>query len=290
MHRIDRRLHAGLTQMQRAYDAVLSVRGTAIDRYNAKKTALDEEWQAELGPVINDLYWHPFRNGIDEAPEDERELRRWLKRKYEDDATVAALLLLLLRFHRRAANLGGQTALDLLEIDGTFNLTNDEYLQMLTDRANMLVEQGSEQSLIDTTIDDLTQALPTARQNEIGVLLALSLYIAARSEQRTVMIERYERPWAVATAQNWAYTHNGVGYIMYDVNGVGCVKVCAPWHGSVFPLNGAPVRIPQHSGCDCIWSPVRYNGEIVGIPPVVVSVPGLTAWAAPAHPWLGGIP
>lgn len=289
MHAVDRHLTTGLTRMQRAYDALLSERGAAIDRYNIKKTALDEEWQAELEPIMRDLYWYPFRNGLDEAPAGKRELRQWLKRKYSDDAAVIVVLLLLLqRYHRRAANLGGQTALDTLDIDAAFNLTNADYLQVMIDRAQMLVTQGSEQSLIDTTIDDLTEAVTAARKVETGILLALSAYIATRAAQRTVLIERYERPWAVNNALQWTQQNNGIRYHMYDVNGVGCVKICAEWHGRVFPLGGAPVRLPQHSGCDCIWSTVRYDGQVVGMPPVTVSVPGLPPWQPPALPWTGG--
>lgn len=273
MHTIDRHLATGLTRMQRAYDALLSERGAAIDRYNIKKTALDEEWQAELEPIMRDLYWHPFRNGLDEAPTGKRELRQWLKRKYSDDAAVIAILLLLLqRYHRRAANLGGQTALDTLDIDAAFNLTNADYLQVMIERAQMLTAQGSEQSLIDTTIDDLTEAVTDARKVETGILLALSAYIATRAAQRTVLIERYERPWAVANGLNWGYANNGVKWQMYDVNGQGCVKICAPLHGRTMPVNNIPseLRLPKHSGCDCIYTPITEG------------------WTMPASTWSGG--
>lgn len=290
MHIIDIRLHIGLTKMQRALDGL--TRSAAIDKYNAAKDQLDAEWQADLDPVMRDLYWHPFRNGINEAPEDEGNLRKWLRERYDDAAVIAILLLLLQRYHRRAANLGGQTALDLLGIDATFRLANDDYLQEIDDRAEMLTTQGSEQSLIDTTIDDLTAALVAARKNEAGALLAMSAYIVARAAQRAVLIERYERPWAVARVQEWTYTNNAVSHVMYDINGVGCAKICAPDHGRVFPLGRWPrgLSIPRHSGCDCIWSPVRYDGQAVGYPPVTVSVPGLAPWQQPSIPWLGGTP
>lgn len=285
---IDPRLLTGLLKMQRAYDRLLSVRASAIDQYNADKDALDARWQADLLPVMADLYWYPFRNGISEAPEDDASLRQWLKDRFRDASVVAALLALLRRYHQRAANLGGQAALDLLGINGAFNLTEEAYLHQLVERAEMLTTQGSEQSLIDTTVDDLSKALPAARQDDAGALLALGIYIATRAGQRTVLIERYERPWAVGRALDWTYAHNGLSHKMYDVNGIGCVRVCADWHGLVFTINQHSTLIPQHSGCDCIWSPVRYDGEVVGTPPVTVSVPDLPPWTPPATPWTGG--
>lgn len=284
----DPRLFTGLRKMQRAYRGLLSTRSAAIDQYNADKDALDARWQAELTPVLQDLYWHPFRNGIGEAPEDADKLREWLEDRLTDAATIVVLLLLLQRYHVQAANLGGQTALNLLDLDATFALTNEAYLQQMADRATMLTTQGSEQSLIDTTINDLATALPAARASAQGVLMALAAYITSRAAQRTVLIERYERPWGVANGLGWTYQHNGVGYVMYDVNGVGCPQICAPDHGLVFPLGARGRSLPRHSGCDCIWSAVRYNGQTVGFPPVTVSVPGLAPWTPPAQVWAGG--
>lgn len=282
----DPRLVVGLRKMQRAYDGLRSA--AAIDQYNADKAALDTRWQAELSPVLQDLYWYPFRNGIGEAPDDAERLRQWLKDRLSDAAAVAILLALLTRYHLRAANLGGQTALNMLDLAGTFNLTNDAYVQTLADRATMLTSQGTEMSLIDTTIDDLATAIASIRQSAGNILVALAAFITARVAQRTVLIERNERPWGVGQGLAWTYTHNGVSHLMYDVNGVGCASTCAPDHGLVFPVSALGRQLPRHPGCDCIWSPVRYDGQSVGYPPVVVSVPGLQPWTPPATSWTGG--
>lgn len=286
----DPRLTTGLRKMQRAYSGLLSTRDVAFDQYVADKEALDTRWQAELQPVLADLYWYPFRNGVSEAPEDADRLRQWLKDRLVDAATVAILLALLQRYHIQAVTLGGQTALNALGLDAVFSLTNETYLQELVDRAVMLTTQGSEVSLIDTTINDLAEALPVARASADGVLMALAAYIASRAAQRTVMIERYERPWGVANGLGWTYQHNGIAYVMYDVAGVGCPEVCAPDHGLVYPVNARGRSIPRHSGCDCIWSAVQYDGQRLGSPPVTVSVPGLQPWTAPAQVWTGGNP
>ena len=216
-------------------------------------------------------------------------LRPWLKDKFRDAAVIALLLALLRRYHIRAYNLGGQSALAFLELSGTFNLTDATYLQQLSDRSDMLTEQDTDESLIDTTINDLTVAVPQARDNEIGMLLALAAYIDNRAKQRTVLIERYERPWAVGEALNHTYQNNGIRYKMYDKNILACKEICEPWHGRVVEISGEySTIIPQHPGCDCLWQPIRQNGQRLGNPPVVVNVPGLEPWQAPATPWTGG--
>lgn len=281
-------LERSLLRLQTAYAALLSIRQTPHETLATLRAELDEQWQAELLPVMNDLYWHPFRNGLDEAPEDPAELESWLERHYDEAAIIAILLLLLQRYQVRAYNLGGQIALDMLGIDATFRLEDADILAALDTFAEELVTRGTEYSLLDTTIADLVEAVPRARRAEGSALLALSAFIAMRAAQRTEMIERSERPRQVAAAQDETYRRNGVAYMMYDVAGVGCVRVCAPWHGTVFAVGAQRVRIPQHPHCDCIWSPILFDGQTVGLPPVVVSVPGLTQWTPPATIWSGG--
>lgn len=236
---------------------------------------------------MTDLYWYPFRNGISEAPEDENNLKAWLKRKFNDDGAIIALLLLMQRYQRRAYNLGGQTALDFLGIDATFNLTNADIIAQLDAFAEELTRQGTEYSLVDTTIDNLVDDLKKARLVEGSTLLALSAYIALRAERRTEMIERSERPRQVAAAQDETYGRNGLKYKMYDVMGIGCPLICAPWHGVVVEVGQYIGTIPQHPFCDCGWSSVLYDGQLVGNPPVMVNVTGLPAWIQPVNVWTG---
>lgn len=287
MHQIDWQITKGLHEMHRGMSALTSTRSTVHDELAASKALLDEEWQRELKPVMEDLYWYPFRNGISEAPESEEDLRSWLEDKYDEAAIIAILLMLLQRYSYRAYNLGGQTGLAFLGVDGIFRLENADILAEIEQFNLDLVSQGTEFSLIDTTIDDLTTQVQEARRNESGALLALAAYIALRSTQRTESIERTERPRWVGRALSDVYQRNGVHYMMYDVNGVGCPRVCAPWHGRVVPVGTSGGVIPQHPRCDCVWSPVLYDGQSVGYPPVVVSVPGLTPWQQQGVLWTG---
>jgi hypothetical protein len=282
------KLRAALQQMERTYLNLLLGSEDPIDRYNIEKALLDAQWQAEMLPVISDLYWHPLRGGVDDAPEDDEDLREWINEKYRDAVIVAVLLLLLQKYHLRGANLGGQTSINVLGLPGSFQLSNADYLQELRDRAGELVGTGTEFSVIDTTVDDLVVEIPKAKAAETNTMLALGAYIATRAPVRTEIIERTERPWSVANGMLWSHQNNGIRYIMYDINGIGCPKICHPDHGLIFPINRRDRHIPRHPRCDCIWTPVRYNGQIAGYPPVTVSIPDFPPWTPPAIPWLGG--
>ncbi len=288
MHEADQQILKGLHNLQRGYDALLNVRQTAAEKYGTQKAVLDTEWQAEMQPVIEDLYWHPLRNGIDATPDDEDELRPWLEDRFRDATIIALLLLLLRRYSLKAYNLGGQTGLDMLSLDGAFDLTNPDILAQLDAHAKELTTIGGEFSLIDTTIDDLAIQIPKAKQTDGSAALYIAAYIALRSTSRTETIERTERPFQVANALTETFVQNGVQLVMYDVNGVGCVKMCAPWHGRTFPINARGIFLPQHPKCDCIWSPVLYDGQTVGYPPVTVSAPGLQPWVPQPSIWMGG--
>lgn len=274
----DHAIYKSLSRLHTAYTGLLgdNVRMTAREKLNADKVVLDAQWQMELEPLIVELYWTPFRNGISDAPTDEAKLRRWLEDRYRQDAdnergAIALLLLLLLRYQQRAVNLGGQAGLGFLGLDGTFRLTNSALLAQLDSHAKMLTSQGSEMSLIDTTIADLVKAIPLAMAATGSTLLALGAYIASRSALRTVLIERTERPRQVANGLDWTYLRNGVQMLMYDVNGVGCPQICAPLHGRTFPADNIPddLTIPRHGFCDCVHSSADEN------------------WVQPEQIWMG---
>lgn len=265
----DLALYRSLSRLQRAYDSVLSVnaRLTPLEKYNAEKTILDAHWQLELEQVLRDLYWYPSRNGLENAPMDD--LRSWLSDLFaKAHELIGILLFILRRYQVRAATLGGQTALDMLGIDGVFRLMNAEYINQMDQHAVMLTSQGTDMSLIDTTIDDLTKAIPEAKASSDGFAEALGAYIAGRTALRAMMIERTERPRQVANGLEWTYSNNGVRMLMYDVNGIGCKEICEPLHGTVFPIDNRPAHldIPRHIGCDCIYS----NADDNWVPPDTV--------------------
>lgn len=256
-HADDLEMQRALARMSRAFDGLIAIQERAIVMPLPSKMPLAVDMSSALQPVLADLYWHPLRNGLDAAPQAEAELRTWLKHQFSMVTAVAALLALLLLFHKRAVNVGGSIALELLKLSGTFNLTNAEYIKLIEARGAMLTTAGSEMSLIDTTVNDLSSAIPQARNATGDTLTLLGAYIAGRALTRSVGIGSYEVPWGFNRGLNWTYKENGVARLMYDVNGIGCEEICEPLDGITFPIDDMPsgLGIPQHPGCDCIYSP-----------------------------------
>jgi hypothetical protein len=271
----DAALHRGLTRMQRALDGLLSTR--AVSMPLPSKMPLAVEMSNKLAPVINDVYWYPIRNGIAEAPQDEDALLAWLKRQLANTVVWTALVALMLLFHKRAVNYGGAIALDVLDLAGQFNLTNSEYLSLLDERTTMLTTADSDpvrasMNLIDTTVNDLSIAIPAARNATGDTLALLGAYIAGRALTRSAGIATFEVPWGFNNGLEWTYKENGVKLMMYDVNGIGCEEFCAPLHGRVTEVGNrdGDLFIPQHSGCDCCWTCLTDD------------------WTPPVQIWRGG--
>lgn len=256
MNQFDAELHHHLTRMQRAMDGLIAEQTRSVAMPLPSKMPLTMEMADKLAPVMADLYWSPVKNGIDAAPDNEKELQSWLRRQLDKPAVVAALLALLIRYQKRAANLAGSIALELLKLGKEFSLTNPVYIAEIEARADMLTTAGSEMSLIDTTVNDLAIAIPLARNSTGDTLALLGAYITARALTRSAGIATFEAPWGFNRGLTWTYKENGVKRLMYDINGIGCEKICAPLHGRTFPIDNIPSELiqPKHSGCDCIYS------------------------------------
>lgn len=265
-------LHRGLTRMRRAMDGLLAVGTRSLDELTPAEVALEAQWQQDLEPVLSDLYWYPLRNGLSEAPEKERELRRWLRDALSAGVAIAALLALLKRYQVRAVNIGGKIGLDLLNIDGDFRLTNPDYLAKLDDHATMLTTAGSDMSLIDTTIDQMTAGIPKARESEGDTLTVLGTMIAGWAAYRSVSIAITEQSRQIANGLNWTYGENEVVQQIFRTRGDDRVcPQCAPLEGRVMQVRNIPseLQVPIHTKCRCGYTPV------------------LSGWARPANIWRG---
>jgi hypothetical protein len=264
---LDLVLYRGLSRLRFAYTGLLSVSTRQLEELTPAEVELDGQWQTALEPVLSDLYWWPLRNGLDDAPTNERELRRWLKQKYANEdgnnAVIAALLALLLLYQRRGVNIGGRVGLDLIGVGGSFNLTNAGYLNALEDHAASLTRQGTEFSLIDTTIEHLVTGIPAARAAATNTLLTLGTMIAGWVTVRSVLIAVTERSWGFARGLNWTYRENGIQMQIFNTRGHGCPKICTPLDGTRMPVNNIPPElwIPKHSGCDCVYTAVLDDWE-----------------------------
>lgn len=242
--------------MRNALDGLLATR--AVTMPLPSKMPLAVEFGNKLEPALKDVYWHPLKNGLSEAPENEDALRVWLHRQLSNAAVWAALLTLLLRYYRRTVNYGGELALEILGLSGEFSLTNNVYLTQLDTRATMLTSADGDINLINQTINDLSVAIPASRNATGDTLALLGAYIAGRALTRSVGIATYEAPWAFNRGLGMTYKENGIKQLMYDVNGAGCAAICAPLHGTTFSADDVPdgLFVPQHSNCDCIHRPL----------------------------------
>lgn len=269
---IDQRLYTGLRQMRRAYDALLSVR----EQVTPEEIALSDQWEADLAPVLRDLYWHPFRNGFSQVPDTAGKLRRWLTAQYTEEAT-RPLRQLMQRYQVKAANLGGNIALEQMGIDGSFGLTNADYLAALTDHAVMMTSQGTEMSLIDTTIDDLVDGILKANQQlralVDGVFRIVSSLITGWTAVRSALIAITETTRQVANGLIWTFTENGIRWQEFVTREDRRVcQRCQPLHGQRMRVDAIPseLRLPVHGACRCSYRAV------------------LTDWAPPPLIWTGG--
>jgi hypothetical protein len=265
----DQRLRVGLYRMRRAYDALLSIR----EQVTPAEVALSDQWSADLEPVLRDLYWWPLRNGIDQAPEDEDELREFLERAFTDAAIVAALLALLLRYQERSVNLGGNMGLSMLDLPGTFRLTDADYLMLLNDHATMLTTPRTEMSLIDTTINHLVAGVPKARRGDGSTSVLLGGMIGAWVALRSPLIAITEETRFVGNGLNWTFVQNEVRFQDF-ITREGACKLCSPLHGRRMPVNNIPadLRLPVHQKCRCYYVAVT------------------AGWTPPATIWTGGTP
>lgn len=256
---IDAQLLTGLTRMKAALDALEFVEARALDSLTPAEARLEAQWTEALGPVLDDLYWYPLRNGINEAPTDERSLRRWLREKLTTAAAVAALLALLRRFLVRGANVGGQMGLDLLRLSGQFDLANAGYIARLHARADDLTTTGGDVSLIDTTVDDLVRGIPQARESEGDTSVVLGALIAGWVLTRSRNIAATELSGTVGNGLSWLYTENGISTMAFRTRGDNRVCVlCAPLEGRTMPTNNIPADliVPRHTLCRCYYEAI----------------------------------
>lgn len=267
---IDTALYRSLTRLHDAYSGLLATR--SISEVTPAELALETQWRQDLEPVLRDLYWHPLRNGLDGLPTDEAELQQHLRHDYDRDVVLAALLALLLRYQVRGVNVGGNIGLDLLGVGGHFTLTNRAYLAQLNDHAEMLTSVDGDMSLVNTTIDHLTQAIPAARAGD-NPLITLGNLIAGWSLYRSGVIAITELTRMVGNGLSWTFDRNGVEEQEFVTREDAAVcRRCAPLHGRRMPVNNIPsdLLLPIHTGCRCVYRPVTQG------------------WQMPVNIWRGG--
>ncbi len=262
MHTIDARM---LSHFRRLDDTLLSTQIRQLESLTPAEIALELSWTTALDPVLTNLYWWPLRNGLEQAPTDPAELRRWLENQYhDDDDVVLALLLLLLLYQERAVNIGGREGLALLGVGGDFSLTNRRLLDRLETQARRLATVGGEMSLIRTTIDHLATDIPVARESANSTLLTLAGMITGHVLARSPLIAGTELARNFANGLSWVFGRNGIRRQIFTTRLDSAVcRICAPLHGREMDVNNIPSEliVPVHVGCRCVYVPVMSGWE-----------------------------
>ncbi len=236
--------------------------------------SLQADREAALSPALTDLYWTPLANGLDSAPQSERELKPWLRRQFENNTAASfALMLLLQRFLRRGVNVGGVMGLELMGVGGHFYLTDPNYLAVLDGHAAQLTTLGRPVSLIDTTVNHLAVDIPAARGAGGNPIMALGDLIMGRVATRNGSIAITEETRATAWGQHWTYDENRVQRTQYWTRLD--ERVCFPAGTMIETSNGpiaielirAGMRVLTRKGYRCVFSAAsrRYDGDMVQV-------------------------
>lgn len=262
----------GLVRYRHAINAVLAIESRQLDELTPEEVALESQWQRSLEPVLSDLYWHPLRSGLEQAPENAADLRRWLQERLSDTAATAALLALMNRYLVQSFNLGGALALQMLGLSAGFNLTDTDILDEIETHAEELATVGTNLSLVDTTVDDLVGFIPLAREDAGNTILILSALIAGRALLRSSRIAATEQARGTGWGMHRTYGRNGVAQMQFMTRADDRVcELCGPRHGVVVRVNSIPADmvIPLHVECRCYWLAV------------------MQGWTPPATVWRG---
>jgi len=167
-----------------------------------------------------------------------------------------------------AANKGGQSALDKLKVEQTFNLVNETSINKLRQRVDnslALIEQTSQLWLVKIIRDSLKEGLSP---EDIAKLVKSSLKKA--SDNRGDLIAEHEAALALGDIELEVYARSGIEYVKWvtardelvcDIcmgnEDAGSIKI-----GSLFP--SGVKSTPAHHRCRCLILPVN-EGEIANI-------------------------
>lgn len=260
--------HALGSALQRLQLSILRAQ-LYVRQVTLREQQLQREWAMVIEPILSELYWEPLGR-LAEAPEDEDELREWLLLLLVAGMARRRLGANLDSYLWRSADVGGEMALSLLDVEGGFHLVDADHLAVLIARREQLIAPGSELSLLDTTVEQLARGIMLARE-QVSPLPHLAPMVNSWVEVRRNSITITEMAWAIAAALTWTYLHNAVDEQVFTARADACA-LCLPKHGVVVPIDNVPpdYEIPQHTGCRCIWTPRLAN------------------WSQPASIWRGG--
>jgi len=249
------RLHRTITAELRAHASILGGGATA------EEIALEAAFNEALQEPIEATYQLPIDEGLVDEDGDRDELIIWILALFASNAPATDILrAVLFTFMVQAYNLGGQIALDTVGIDETFNLTNEDILADIEQRAIDLVDPENDPNLLNTTARDLAIQVAAGRAagltaNEVSENLAL--YIAGRALTRSTAISGNESVRASRAALIEVFVRVGIERVQFKTQEDDRVcQICRPINNQIFIVGEGP-EIPDdlHGECRCYYIP-----------------------------------
>ena len=171
-------------------------------------------------------------------------------------------------FALRTFDLGGQYALDTLGLEGRFKLEDERIIEQIREVSRQETLLDGDNSLIDTTVDELAEQLGRHREGGADLADALPIvsgWVLGRTIIRTAVIVQTESVRHSRWAMLSAFVGNGInGVRFYTVADERVCNLCRPLHGEFFELRGvfnpfgdipAFATIPIHPRCRCFYDP-----------------------------------
>lgn len=241
----------------------------------AVELLLEGQWGRDLRPALAEMYRRPITDGIARMVEQGRnEIVRSVLAFYEErDDVISPMRNALGRYARRGFNLGGQMGLDVLGLEGWFELSDEHIEGALDEHVGRLVNlrRQAQLSVAVTTAEEIGRAVEKQRENGLSaveMLPALSAWVLGRTVIRSANIAATESVRMTRWGMVWAFAGNGIGGVRHECaldveqrcNGQ-CPPLCGVEYelrGVFNPMGGIPSggRIPLHSRCRCWYSPL----------------------------------
>ena len=227
----------------------------------------EASYYEDLRPRLSDLYKSPLNDGgLPEAYQRNR-LRSFLRSHYQQHPAAAVSMRdTLNRFALKTFDLGGQYALDALGLEGKFHLEEERIIEQIREASRQETVVGGDNSLIDTTVDELADQLGRHREGGANLSDALPLvsgWVLGRTIIRTAIIVQTESVRHSRWAMLSAFIGNGInGVRFYTAADERVCNLCRPLHGELFEIRGvfnpfgdipAFATIPIHPRCRCFY-------------------------------------
>jgi len=153
-------------------------------------------------------------------------------------------------FTMEAAELGGQTAVDMVEYGHIFHFVDKDAIKFLEENAAQLSQSSLERlkgNLDQTIIEGVKEGKPIREvtKDVQAIFDDMKGYEAER-------IARTEVARGVTNGALSGYTEMGIEIVEFYANAGAC-PICEAHHGDLMTIDEAMGLIPLHPNCYCFW-------------------------------------